>query len=68
MLSQEEIGEIVLESLEKAFYDLISLHDSEIKDMWLWQKLYKKALDNYENAVKLAAFYLYHHSDNDLIW
>ena len=68
MLSQEEVGELVLESLEKAFYDLISLEDSEIKDMTLWKKLYKKALDNYEKAVKLAAFYIYHSDDDLILW
>ena len=61
MLSQEEIGEIVLESLEKCFYDLISLEKYKYR-----QKLYKKALDNYEKAVANAAFYIKH--SDDLIW
>lgn len=62
MLSQEEIGEIVLESLEKCFYDLISLEKYQFKYR---QKLYKKALDNYEKAVANAKYYVKH--SNDLI-
>lgn len=60
MLSQEEIGEIVLETLEKAFYDLISFEKYKYR-----QKLYKKALDNYKKAVENANYYVKH--SNDLI-
>lgn len=61
MLSQEKVGELVLESLEKCFYDLISLEKYKYR-----QKLYKKALDNYEKAVANAKFYVKH--SDDLIW
>ena len=61
MLSQEVVGELVLESLEKCFYDLISLEKYKYR-----QKLYKKALDNYEKAVANAKFYVKH--SDDLIW
>ena len=60
MLSQEKVGELVLEALEKCFNDLISLENSKNK------KLYKKALDNYEKAVKTAVFYIKY--SDDLIW
>ena len=61
MLSQEVVGELVLESLEKCFYDLISLEKYKYR-----QKLYKKALDNYEKAVANTKFYVKH--SDDLIW
>jgi len=61
MLSQEVVGELVLEALEKCFYDLISFEKYKYR-----QKLYKKALDNYEKAVANAKFYVKH--SNDLIW
>ena len=61
MLSQEVVGELVLESLEKCYQDLISLEKYKYR-----QKLYKKALDNYEKAVANAKFYVKH--SDDLIW
>lgn len=63
MLSQEEVGELVLESLEKCFYDLISLEKYKYKYR---QKLYKKALDNYKKAVENANYYVKH--SDDLVW
>jgi hypothetical protein len=52
MLSKEEIGEVVLEALEKCYHDLILLEDS--KDL----KLILKASDNYKKAVANAKYYL----------
>jgi hypothetical protein len=60
MNSQEEVGEVVLEALEKCFYDLLSLEDSELKDMSLWLELYKIAIDRYETAIRNVNFYLKH--------
>ena len=60
MISQEEVGEVVLEALEKCFYDLLSLEDSELKDMSLWLELYKIAIDRYETAIRNVNFYLKH--------
>jgi hypothetical protein len=60
MLSKEEIGEVVLEALEKCYHDLILLEDSEIKDMGLWEELYKIAINRYETAIANVNFYYKH--------
>ena len=52
MLSKEDVGEAVLEALEKCYHDLILLEDS--KDL----KLILKASDNYKKAVANAKYYL----------
>jgi len=60
MISQEYAGEAVLEALEKCYHDLLSLEDSEIKDMGLWLELYKIAIDRYEKAIANVNFYYKH--------
>jgi len=60
MISQEQVGEAVLEALEKCYHDLLSLEDSEIKDMGLWLELYKIAVDRYETAIANINFYYEH--------
>jgi hypothetical protein len=52
MISQEDVGEAVLEALEYCFYVLVSVEDS--KDL----KLILKASDNYKKAVANAKYYL----------
>jgi hypothetical protein len=60
MISQEDVGEVVLEALEKCYHDLILLEDSEIKDMSLWLELYKQAVHRYETAIANVNFYYEH--------